>query len=516
QLTASLLADGSLRANALVTVSPGHVKSRLTEEVGTLPYSGGKLEVHITENGLAADLDFKLLDHSAMQGSLTLPHLNRIPLAAEQPLQGQLQATFADAQMLPVFVPALANTRGTLRADVTLGGTLGSPKINGQVQLQQAATDLPNVGLALKEIYVRIRGDNSNTVQLQAQLKSGKGILHITGQMRLTPSATEAWLADIQVTGDHLEVVNIPAAWALASPRITVHIAPQRVEVQGNITIPEATITPTNSSAGSLITVSDDVVIVNPQKPTSTEAATEQWAISSRVKIILGDKVTFNGMGFNSHIGGAIIASNLPHKETTGNGELHLLAGTYKAYGQNLKVERGRITFAGGPIDNPSLDVRASRRIRRTGEDDVIAGIQVLGTAQAPKISLFSVPTLDQTNTLSYILLGKPASSATSGENQVLLSAASTLPFAQGEGMIKKISTQLGLDEAGLSSEGGIGETALVVGKYLSPNLYISYGIGLFDNSNVFRIRYELSKRWRIETETGTQSGVDLRYTLER
>jgi len=56
----------------------------------------------------------------------------------------------------------------------------------------------------------------------------------------------------------------------------------------------------------------------------------------------------------------------------------------------------------------------------------------------------------------------------------------------------------------------------LVLGKYLSPGLYVSYGIGLFDGSNVLRMRYELSERLTLETETGIQSGVDLRYTLER
>jgi hypothetical protein len=37
-----------------------------------------------------------------------------------------------------------------------------------------------------------------------------------------------------------------------------------------------------------------------------------------------------------------------------------------------------------------------------------------------------------------------------------------------------------------------------------------------FDGKNVLRMRYELTKRLMLETETGTESGGDLRYTLER
>jgi len=38
----------------------------------------------------------------------------------------------------------------------------------------------------------------------------------------------------------------------------------------------------------------------------------------------------------------------------------------------------------------------------------------------------------------------------------------------------------------------------------------------LFDGGNLLKMRYQLSKHFTLETETGTQSGVDLRYTLER
>jgi translocation and assembly module TamB len=60
-----------------------------------------------------------------------------------------------------------------------------------------------------------------------------------------------------------------------------------------------------------------------------------------------------------------------------------------------------------------------------------------------------------------------------------------------------------------------MGDSALTVGKYLTPELYISYGVGLFDSSTIFKIRYLLSKRWTLETQTGTYSGVDVRYGLE-
>ena len=61
----------------------------------------------------------------------------------------------------------------------------------------------------------------------------------------------------------------------------------------------------------------------------------------------------------------------------------------------------------------------------------------------------------------------------------------------------------------------GVSQTMLTVGKYLTPQLYFSYGRSLFTGGNLFRLRYDLFKRWQIETQTGSESGVDLYYKIE-
>ena len=56
-----------------------------------------------------------------------------------------------------------------------------------------------------------------------------------------------------------------------------------------------------------------------------------------------------------------------------------------------------------------------------------------------------------------------------------------------------------------------------MVGKYLSPKLYVSYGLGIFEPVSTFRIRYILSSSWSVVGETSaTQTGADLFYVIER
>jgi len=60
-----------------------------------------------------------------------------------------------------------------------------------------------------------------------------------------------------------------------------------------------------------------------------------------------------------------------------------------------------------------------------------------------------------------------------------------------------------------------VSQTIFTVGKYLTPQLYFSYGRSLFTGANLFRLRYDLFKQWQVETQTGTESGVDLYYRID-
>jgi translocation and assembly module TamB len=526
KVAATLQADGEVTSTVLINVSSGVVTTELSDETKQLAFQGGTFQLQINpQQGLAANLNLGLFKPNDIQGTLNLPQFTHLPPQKKQPLQGKLQAHFADLAQLPQLINQAENLRGQVNLDVAVNGTLATPQIQGQIRIQEAAFDLPDLGLEMKDFNLLLKNQAAETLQLQASLNSGKtGQLNLQGKMLsvLNPN----WQANLTISGKNFEVINNPMAWALVSPDLQVQLHPGRIDVTGEVTVPQALITPSKTE-NTAIMVSKDIIEINPQVAETQEKPplTEKLAISSRVKVILGNKVSFKGAGFKSRIEGAIVASNQPGKMTIGNGELKIVEGSYKAYGQNLQIDQGRIIFTGGLIENPGLDIKAYRRIKNAGknyhqlsigDDDVVAGVYIQGTAQSPRLTLFSLPSLDESNTLSYIILGKPAAQATESEGNTLLRAATAMSLKEGDSLTQAIGQQFGFDEVGISSEGGVEEAALVVGKYLTPGLYVSYGVGLFDGSNILRMRYELTKRLTLETETGTQSGVDLRYTWER
>ncbi|OAD21211.1 protein containing DUF490, partial [Candidatus Thiomargarita nelsonii] len=224
---------------------------------------------------------------------------------------------FADLGILPTLVPQLEKTQGWVNMDVKLDGTLAAPKVRGLIRVRNAALELPDFGLELKKLNATVRDFGDDSLKMQVNVESGeKGQLKLNGKAKFL-SATD-WKVDLKIAGKNFEVVNMPEAWALISPNLKVSMAPDHIDVTGEVTLPEVALK-LPESTNSAVGVSEDVVIVNPKEPVEEKKkVSEKMAISSKVKIILGDNVTFDGAGFKSRFGGAVIASNQPGKVTVG------------------------------------------------------------------------------------------------------------------------------------------------------------------------------------------------------
>ncbi len=301
--------------------------------------------------------------------------------------------------------------------------------------------------------------------------------------------------------------MNTPEVQLLISPNVEVTVTGERIVLDGEVRIPQANIH-LREIPETAVPISKDVVFVGP----AVEPQPSKVPVAGRVRLVLGDDVSFRGFGFTANLTGSILAIEEPGKPTAGTGELVIREGGYKAYGQNLTIDPGRVIFGGGPIDNPGLDVRAYR----VASDSVIAGLLIKGTLKAPEVTLFSQPTMAESEALSYLILGRPLSEASKTEGNAVTKAAESLGLRGGNFLARRIATTVGLDEARIETGGKLDQAALIAGKYLSPKLYVSYGIGLFDHVSTFRVRYLLSSRWTLVGETGRETGTDLLYRIER
>lgn len=497
---------GVVTANVDLRPGPGEIRYPTESgETATIRYDQGAVLVNAGANGLTGSANLVFVETGSLQGEIRLPQYNRVgaPLQ-QQTLDGRIVANFSNLKLVEAFVPDLENVQGTLNADVGLGGTVATPRVTGAANLQRAQMDVPSYGLQLREMQVSAEGRGNEPFVIRGSVRSGPGTVTIDGLASLDGEP-----ARINIKGQRVLASNTEEIRLLVSPDLQVSVDGPIVNVTGDVRVPEATIAQGKRKAA--IPVSDDVIILPPSEEEVAEAG-QALEVRARVRVILGDEVEVRASGFSGEVTGSLLVTEQPGKATTGVGELLVRNGVYKAYGQDLTLERGRLIFAGGPIGNPGLDLRAFRR----ADDGTIAGIMVRGTLESPQTTLYSDPPMGQSEALAYLLLGRPLGQASPQEGDLVANAASSLGLKGGNLIAKRIAARFGLEEARVESEGGLDEARLVVGRYLSPRLYVTYGLGLFEPLSTLRLRYILGRDWTLQAEQGDETRADVLYRVER
>ncbi len=520
-LPETLSISGKLDAMAAATIRPdGHLDGELNATAGAgrirfgaltnggdgetpIAHGGGRLVARARDGWLAAQLSLAPAAGSTIDGTWRVPIQARGMIARDALVSGTLRAHIAELGLIEPFFPEISAPKGSFAADLRFGGTIAVPRVAGTASLDDGALGIPRLGIRLDPVRARFTGTEDGTLRLKAEAHSG-GVLNLDGEVLLaTPTKPRARL---NVSGKDFIAARLPGIELTVAPALRMEAEPGMARVTGEVFVPRGRITGRDLRTAQ--TASSDVVIVgrDDQPPPVTTLA-----VSADINVRIGDGVHVNVAGVTGWVSGTLAIRQPPGGEATGVGELEIRDGRYEGYGQKLEITRGRLVFAGGPVRDPRLDVRA---VRRVGE--VTAGIALAGTVSDPRATLFSEPAMSDTDVLSYIMLGRPASTASRAEGSALAGAATSLGLVGGEFLAQKIGTRFGLDDVRVEATGTTGATSLVLGRYLTPRLYVQYGLGLFEPVNTLKLRYQLGKKWRVETESGKSQGGDLLYSIER
>jgi len=487
-----------------IELPPGAVGYPLLEgERDRWEYRNAKVAISLKQQGLEASAEIAMTNGDRFQGQLALPGAELLALkSASQPLQANAQLNSHDLGLIEALVPEVQDLQGEVALNLSATGTLARPKLSGHAQLLNGALRIPRLGLNIDELKLNSQSDGFENLNFHLDARSGDGTLAIQGQTVLDRSA--GWPTEISVKGDKFEVSRIPEAQVLVSPDLQIKLQKRTIDIKGDIHIPYARLQPKDITMAAR--VSGDAVIIGDAQPTA-----EKWSIVTRIRLTLGEQVNFYGFGFEGRFGGSLFLEDEPGKLTRAIGEISIPEGSYRAYGQRLDVERGRLLYAGGSLTNPGLDLRAVRHV-----SNVTAGIKIRGDLDKPQLELFSVPAMGQTDALSYLLLGHPVDNASGEEGAMMAKAALALGLSGGDNLARTLENRFGLDEMRVESKEGGSQASLVIGRYLSPKLYVSYGVGLIEAVNTLNVRYQISDKWQLKAESGEYQGTDILYTIER
>jgi translocation and assembly module TamB len=418
----------------------------------------------------------------------------------DSPMRGQLQMATGELGFLTLYFPAIDRASGHFDANMSFEGTLGKPSASGVIKLSGAELDLYQLNLALRALEMEAR-IVSNNLEFSSTAKAGAGTLSSSGNIDWRDNLP---YGAISVDGENLRVVDVPEARVDASPDLDFRIAGREILVKGEVKVPFARIQPADLT--NAVLPSSDERLVGP----TDAVAKDPFLVTSEITMTLGDKVTIETYGLTGHITGSITERTLPGEPTRATGELQVKDGQYTALARKLDIERGRLIFSGGLLADPAVDIRAIKEF-----PDVRAGVNVRGSLREPRLTFFSEPSIPQSQIVSLLLAGGSLQSVqdqnragTPGARQEVAGQAAALLASQ-------LGSKLGIPDISVESTLK-NETSLVLGKYLSPRLYVSYGVSLTESINTIKMRYTLSDKWTIKTEAGKERAADLVFTIEK
>jgi translocation and assembly module TamB len=374
------------------------------------------------------------------------------------------------AEPLLRLVPGVEGASGPVTAELDFSGTLANPRLTGYVSLVRGRLTHFTSGLLLEDIQLAGAVYEYDQTELSGTFRAGKG----QGTIRTVVTFADLLRPEVllELSGDNLTLIDVPDFNLRADPDVSLTWHPGQLTINGRIAVPSARLSPRYLPTASA-TVSADVVIVAGEDPLAepTDEPAPDTEIRGELELKLGNDVQLSLERATAHISGTTKFVWKGPLVPVASGSF-AVSGEINAYGQLLEVTEGRVNFSRRPADNPFLNIRAEREIY--GSSQVRrAGVLVTGTLKEPVLEPYTTPMTTRERAMTMLVTGSD-----------------------------------------FSSEQGMG--SVEVGMYVAPKLYISYGIGLFDEQNVISVRYDLGKGFGIKTTSGQrESGADISYTIE-
>ncbi|PTR05792.1 autotransporter secretion inner membrane protein TamB [Nitrosospira sp. Nsp5] len=474
------------------------------------------------------------------------------------PLTGRISADMGDMSWLGPLVNNNLRSGGqvALQADVT--GTLGKPRLKGQIRGDDLVLALLDQGVRLEQGKLAARFDEESlhmdvlsfvaphapppADRLLKNVKTSispsgsraSGIMNLlgeygilddtarhkppsvddmpkslelpTGPGSLQASGTLNFMGeqgDLEFTASRLPLAQRADRWIIVSGGGRARLEKNVLTLNGNLLTDAGLIAQPEAGRPQL---PDDVIVMG-REPAARQAP----RIRLETTLDLGGQFYIRASGLEGRLAGQLRVHGEPGQQLRTTGTITARNANFEAYGQRLMVERGIVSFQ-GPIDDPGLNVLAVR----TGLP-VEAGVEVTGSVRRPRVRLVSTPAVSDLEKLSWITLGRaPEGKA---DASLLMTAANAILGGQSGGVTDKIAQALGVDELSIRQARPMGGDVLMgqigtVGKRLSNRAYISYEQALTAVAGVTKLAYSLTSRITVVTRAGIDNAIDVLYTM--
>ena len=477
-------------------------------------------------------------------------------IAGDKAMEGAVAAGFTELNWLGPLISGGVRTSGSGQVAMAIAGTANNPDVQGRLFAMDLNVFQLDQGVRLEEgnIVVDFTTNEASIDTFEftvynrraprryleelGPLIQDTGKITASGQWNLTGRDGE-----IRLNMDKVTLLQRPDRWMKVDSKVLVQqpdIEDGPLKVRGELNVLGAYFEMPESGPETL---GEDVFIQG-----RSEISGPGLPIDLQVQANLGDRFYVNAEGLRTRLEGGLRLVLLEGVGGSGQrrsgrrliatGTIQTVDGTYRAYGQDLTIDRGVVNFQ-GPIDNPGLNVRAVRK-----GVAVEAGVEVTGTAQRPTVALISEPAVPDSEKLSWMILGRGSGSA-DRDSTLLLTAAAAIFGDSDESTTRKIARSIGIDDLNLSTGSltaadsravgskvaiapGADASASIVGsddpllsqrivslgKRLSDKFYLSFDQSVTTAASILKLNYQYSRQLSFIARTGADNAVDALYQL--
>ncbi|GHF02371.1 translocation/assembly module TamB domain-containing protein [Thalassotalea profundi] len=480
--------------NSQLSISEGHIKTTKDETLHSLlEWQGGQLNLHMNNNKvdgsfalyapdnteiIKASSVFSLTDNRIEQGNVFINHFSLSPLL--------------------VLVPELAILEGGVSTQLTVEGALDNPLINGNIALTKGKAKISGNMNTLDDINLVLDFKGNN-----AEVTGGLNLNNATATLTGNANWQSELKGEFNLDGESLSFSVPPDLTLTLSPHLNAQIQASALKLSGNVEILDGKLTIDKLPQGS-VSLSKDVIIVNDDG--EKVVSEKPFDVSTNIRVIIADAFKVEGQGFTGRLGGDLQVSQQPQQPLQLFGNLKVPQGRYKAYGQDLSITKGNITF-NGPTNNPYVAMQATRTIEK---ENIVVGIDATGLTNSLDIKLFSNPTMQQSETLSYLVRGRGLDAET-GDSNTAIGVALGTAITNFSGVLDQIEKLPLINRVEIDGD----EKQATIAGYLGDKVYIKYGLGIMEPINELTVRFYLLNRLWVETVSGLENSADIYYSFD-
>ncbi|MEJ5364135.1 MAG: translocation/assembly module TamB domain-containing protein [Desulfosoma sp.] len=435
--------------------------------------------------------------------------------------EGRLRTTGRDVPLerFQAVIP-LENLKGRASWDVRLLGPLAALRLEGSGAVTRAAFRWPHWGEPFEDMDIRWRAEGSSILIEDATFRLLGSRARAWGEIRLPHGRFDGYTVYVAGEGVHFpEIFGIEgegaargtisqAGWAFAPDiagdviltKASINLGELEKDVARQIRVVEET------GRGSVVLLG--------ARGSQRKKPEGFQNVAMKLNIQLPPKGAWvRGFGLEAEVQGAATLEKARGGPIQLLGTLSTSKGEYAFQGVRLKVVEGEITFRGHSPPDPFLSLTCQKEVR-----DVSVTAALSGPLSRPALVFSSSPEMDQVDIVSVLLYGRPARELSMSQSRDLQDRGVQFVWAGTTPVVKSLLGKTPFSPDAVDIKGTENGSVVEIGKYLTPELYVTYQKGLEgEDKDELRAEYRVNRYLSVESQVGREdrAGVDVFFRYD-